>query len=271
MSALSTVMRQHPFQTLHAMAAQSVPAALANLTVVNVDLQAWARDVCRDPTTVLPQVVQIPGWKGTATKYTLLGPGARCEKTKTYSYENIAFLDPEELETKTFAVVLANVREGRLVPPGEGNHVVQVYLHRDHAGDAPWKAVVCDPNFSEAGALADEQRRGLLLLGYYALKYVAWPPQEPRPGAVELQRCVNVNRCIRKVGGGICFTGLCATLVAASAYSLQKKVKAAHGTDLMHLVVQASESVRSEASWLVALMHLGVTPATLARRLRLKE
>lgn len=271
MPAVSAQFKTKPFQILARAASGSTAANVAKLTVASVDLHRWASQVCTAPSEfVLQTVVQIPGFKASPIPYLLLGSTAKCEAHRLLAArDHHEVLDVDVMESKMFAIILAHVTGRRLAFVGEGNHVIAVYLHRASPGEnVPWNAVVCDPNFSDSQELSEEDRLLLYQAGAYALNHVAWPPTKPSVQNIKLHRCVNVNRCVRSVNGGICFTALCATLVATEIQCLRTGVKASDGTALMNMLLEASVQIVPDAEWLVAMTHLGISASHISKVLK---
>ena len=273
MIAISRAIRTSPVETIKALADQSVPAGLANLTALSINLHAWAQEVSTAPQSVSDLLFVIPGHPQSKMRFRLSSV-TECEKETAVPpptlLERLDTYDPEFFEDKTFFIVLAHTIEGNILQGGQlvklqdTNHVVQVYVYRASPAD-PWKAVVCDPNYSREETLR-AHKETLRIVGLYVLKAIAWPPLEnPTLASVQVKSCLNVNRCVRRVGGGICFTALCATMVAAVLHARQSQKKARNGQELMELILEASHRFRDSAGLLVSLSHLNMPYSVMSR------
>lgn len=256
------------WNTLQQIRTQSVAATLANATAVTIDLRKWARQVSHDPQTVYTNLINIPSYELVKLPYTVvIGNNVICENKQNLEFSPETF-DPTDV---TFAIVTIQVKNLEILPFGLNNHVVYAYLHR-YSIDDEWKVVICDPNYDNHTSLKDQIK--LYKLGQYVLSKVAfsWNRDSIKhiKELIELHRCINVNRCVPNVGEGICFTGICATLLVTTKYCESNGIKAHNGNELMHLILQASAVGRSIAPSLVSRMHLGRGARGLSQIMRAK-
>jgi hypothetical protein len=156
--------------------------------------------------------------------------------------------DIKSREGTTFVIVQVIIRL----------HTVTVFLHRQNANDAyGWRAVLCDPNwifpYLDSSEISSDTRR--IALGRHVLeKFVLPEEKNPVNYIVELHRCINVNVCVPPLiaRNGICFTGLCATLMATKIQVLKNKtLKASNGDGLMNTIIEASHNFRPETEKLI--------------------
>ena len=257
------------WNTLQRIKTQSLAATLANTTAVTINLRKWAHEVSYYPQTVYTNLIQIPSSHRLVTlPYNVLGGNnVTCEENQHINL-SIDIFDPVDV---TFAIIVMRVKDLELVPIKLTNHVVYAYLHR-FSTDDEWKVVICDPNYDKRTSRQDQIK--LYKLGQYILAKVSfsWSSDSIQrvKELIELHRCINVNRCVPNVGNGICFTGICATLLATAKYCESNRIKAHNGNELMNLILQASAVGRSVAPSLVSRMHLGRGARGLSQIMRKK-
>lgn len=144
-------------------------------------------------------------------------------------------------------------------------HVVTVYLHRA-TYEAPWRAVVCDPNWNRVSAYA-LHNVVLMQLGMHVVRRIGKTHAPPLP-IVALHRCINVNTCLpaATVRDGVCFTGICATLIATALHIRHgSSTVPTNGNELMQAILTACHVFRNRAAQLVASYHSGADAEYLER------
>lgn len=172
----------------------------------------------------------------------------------------------------SFIIVHLDVKindEGRtvLTETALRNHVIQVYLHRK-SSLLPWFVTICDPNWAPLyksssktvteATINRNHESDLYQIGVYFLQLFDKSVSQSTSlhDRVFLHRCLNVNICVPLVGTGICFTGLCAALVASDIYAeLYPENKAINGDQLMLLIRRATMAARSKAASFVEAYH----------------
>jgi uncharacterized membrane protein YgcG len=157
-------------------------------------------------------------------------------------------------------------------------HVVTVFLHRPDANDAyGWRAVLCDPNwrFPNPNPTTHFSTTMRIDMGRDVLKKFVLPEEKsPVNYIVELHRCINVNVCVPNfiIRTGLCFTGICATLMATKIQVLEKKhLKASNGDELMNTIIAASHNFRPKAVKLIHGYHFGLPTPYFTELLRKQE
>lgn len=173
----------------------------------------------------------------------------------------------------SFVIIHLDVKlddEGRtvLTETALRNHVIQVYLHRK-SSLLPWFVTICDSNWAPLyesssktvteATINRNHESDLYQIGVYFLQLFdkSVPQSTSLHNRVFLHRCLNVNICVPLVGTGICFTGLCAALVASDIYAeLYPENKAINGDQLMLLIRRATMAARSNAVSFVEAYHL---------------
>ena len=176
---------------------------------------------------------------------------AKCEHT---SYDSVATDWNDKYTFVALTVgVAANDDDTMSMKTAGENHVITLFLHRGQI-DAKWSATVCDPN-QEMSNLP--RNRKLNVQRYHIAQHILAitnsVPNAPKkgPSNVHLHRCLNVNRCIPGAAesGGICFTGLCASLYASAAWAkLHPHQRASNGNELLFLIRQATGVLRDSDS-----------------------
>jgi hypothetical protein len=154
-------------------------------------------------------------------------------------------------------------------------HVVTVFLHRPDANDAyGWRAVLCDPSwrFPNSNPITHFSTTMRIDMGRDVLKKFVLPEEKfPMNDIVELHRCINVNVCVPEfiARTGLCFTGICATLIATKIQVLEKKhLKASNGDELMNTIITASHNFRPQAVKLIHGYHFGLKTPYFTELLR---
>ena len=140
-------------------------------------------------------------------------------------------------------------------------HIITVYLHRRNKR-FKWRATVCDSNFDRN--VSDDVFEELRLLGEHVLRKIIKNESkrkifdEPLKCDVEVHRCLNVNICLppQVIEKGICYTGICACLIAtAIEVANHPESKASTGSELILLILKATSQMRSEAVEFVSGYH----------------
>lgn len=153
----------------------------------------------------------------------------------------------KELELMSFFIVQLDF----LLDDALGHDAFAFFYREDKTG--VWYAVVCDPNnaldHKAMGGIRSARALFEILLGEANVKH----------NRVQLNRCVNVNVCVSDPGTGLCYTGLCATLVA-TAMETSRSGKASTAEELMSSILEGSHAARDLGRPFVEAYHAGVMP-----------
>lgn len=238
-----------PFRTL-------LPHAIVSTSRVTIDIIEWASVVCQNYRVVFPECLI---WFYESDGPIRSHSEVICEEAPA---EEGSDIDDNSIQKEindvgsTFVICRVYTDIRRINPLTDaGQHVITVFLYRAD-GSTAWKAVVCDPNWNPYAEESELHSIFLIDIGQQALRRFVGS----RSRHVEPHRCINVNVCIPEttVRGGICYTGLCATMLAvALEIELHPEHKAADGESLMKLVFKASSRFRPVATSLVAGYHSG--------------
>lgn len=222
-----------------------------------IDMSKWIATVVdpRFTSIIFPRVIYA--YRGSDdVKYGLVAErknNITCERhSNEDSLTDLPHQSLESLKDKEFFIVRVPINSGTYeFPPKRVNHVIDAYFFRKTKRHV-WQCIICDPNYTYT---VSEQRRKAYqhIANKIATDLIGWTG-----GLVdmELHRCINVNICLpdEVVGRGVCFTSLCATLLATAAYSYKKK-GCKTGYDIMTRILNASAVGRGIADYILSAAH----------------
>lgn len=241
-----------PFRTL-------LPHAIVSTSTVTINIIEWASVVCRNSRVVFPECLiwfYDKDWPIRSHSEVICEEAPANEGSDT---DDNSIREEINAVGSTFVICRVHTDIRRINPLSDaGEHVITVFLFRAD-GSTAWKAVVCDPTWNPYAEESALQSIFLVDIGRQALRRFVGSQSDH----VEPHRCINVNVCIPEttVRGGICYTGLCATMLAvALEIELHPEHKAADGQSLMKLFFKASSRFRPVATSLVAGYHSGAPP-----------
>lgn len=252
-----------PFRTF-------VPHSVLHASTPRVNIASWSKEVS-SPATCLPgQCVVYPliVWYDLDDDKMYETDAIDCGETvfKTPELEDSHALGVHHMNPLFVIVqVYGSFRKFNPSSNAPSTHVVTVYLHRA-TYEAPWRAVVCDPNWNRVSAYALHDVV-LRQLGMRVVRRIG-RTHAPALPIVELHRCINVNTCLpaATVHDGVCFTGICATLIATALHIRHSSSKVpTNGNELMQAVLTACHLFRNRAVQLVAGYHSGADAEYLER------
>ena len=253
--------------------------------ILHVDIAKWSREMT-DNTFVFPWVIHTPSY---ALDAVLACDTIQRPPMSKKPKEDTVMHAREYLEYHPylFAVVHLNVSStntpsGPIVqtptlgfPP---NHNISMFMYRRTADD-PWRAVCSDPNYSHI-----ENAKKKTANEHHCREIIKVLTGKD-PQKFKHMQCFNSNAfCNDFNARGICFTGTCATLLAAL---LIKEDPAKNGLELMQRIIKGNNQARVQGSaflaaalqqvdrnsiWPIRPSHptspLGVNPASSASRSR---
>jgi hypothetical protein len=151
----------------------------------------------------------------------------------------------------------------RSVDAPAAHHEIQMYFHRE-TNIRNWNVTICDPNWNPlykssttntTHEINDFIKNKLYKIGLEFLAYFSIG-KTVKERNIKLHRCLNVNICVSFAGEGICFTGLCSSLIASQKFvDLYPREKANNGNQLMLLIRSATMAARTDASAFVKAYH----------------
>jgi hypothetical protein len=94
---------------------------------------------------------------------------------------------------------------------------------------------------------------GLLKIGREVLRRTV--AVNPNIAVVELHKCVNINRCHKTSGRGLCFAAACVALKVSEAYCVERGIKAKNGDELKNFVLLACAASRESTEEILTAMY----------------